>query len=258
MAWHTHGLPGHFALLTSARPEEVQQATVRILHMWQVWRAASERQEPQVKAYCKRSFFNWPVVAELCQALEGLHPDRPDDAANMVSRIRRIFSSPGTNVVENQFKAGRRVETRDQDNCLVSNARKWWAPIDQAVLTRVYGFTEVPWQREVLTEKDVKKLPRDAFHAPTTASDTSMPFRSVVGTGEAAWPSPSPAGHKALQAELAALAYCHQWGVWNTLHKHWLCALASRGMLVRHRSEDRWFFSLGPTIGDGLSTSTVV
>ena len=118
-----------------------------------------------------------------------------------------------------------------------------------------FHMEEVPWQREHLTPEDPNALPQATFVAPTAKGSTTFPFSGLAGVGEPTWPSPSPAGHGALAYEMAAMMWAHTFDQWPLLRCHWFCLLASKGLLVRHRGLDQWFFSLGSCQGHALCFS---
>eukprot|EP00974_Lingulodinium_polyedra_P097806 9481096-Lingulodinium_polyedra.AAC.1 len=67
--WHFASLPGKWAQLTSSSPEVVADALQMTKAYWEVWQAAVQRPEAEIKAICHRSFMQWVVVQETCKAL---------------------------------------------------------------------------------------------------------------------------------------------------------------------------------------------
>ena len=121
---------------------------------------------------------NWVFVQEVCEAVDGLELEGLSIPAGLYQKLADVFSTPGTNTVENQFRAGRKVENRDQDSRAVSSSRKWWAPIGQGVLVHRFHFTEAPWRLEVMTPEDPKAMRNGPANVP--AGHPGQPFRRTV------------------------------------------------------------------------------
>eukprot|EP00974_Lingulodinium_polyedra_P049739 4782614-Lingulodinium_polyedra.AAC.1 len=120
----------------------------------------------------------WVFVQEVLVALAATGFTRvPDD---LKSRLEATFSTPSTAVVENGFRAMRKVETADQYNKTVTSSRKWWAPIDQKVLTERHGYEEVSWRSLRLAPGDPQVLPDKVFQPPRAKGQTTMDFRGIV------------------------------------------------------------------------------
>eukprot|EP00974_Lingulodinium_polyedra_P025722 2485532-Lingulodinium_polyedra.AAC.1 len=95
-------------------------------------------------------------------------------------QLKDCFSTMSTTMVEHAFKSLRKVETRDQDSCTVSAPRKWWAPIDQEVMTERYAYQQVPWKAQEVHSSESRTLPPGLFKAPTAPGRTSFPFSGIV------------------------------------------------------------------------------
>lgn len=257
LQWHSAGLPGRWALLTSSNAEEVKATLEHTSRLWWSWQTATTRAEEQVRAWCKRSFLTWTFVSETCRALE--ETDFQAVPEELKEELQQVFSTLPTAVVEHGFHSMRLRETRDQSSKVMCVARRWWAPIAQEDLTERHHYLEVPWEQQKLKAKEPGQLPPRCFKPSQKPEHCSFDMSGIVSTAQSgAFTTTNPASYAALPAEMAVMAYCHENKCWALADQAWLSKVLPVGILLRRKPEASWWFNAGPAGGVGLSDKTCV
>ena len=152
--------------------------------------------------------------------------------------------------MEDAFKCGRKVESREQENKTVSSTRKWLAPVEQRLMSTYHRYDEVEWRSQPVSSHDAHKMPSETFKPATLPKARSFDMSGIVSPKSPGWwPSLTPSAFNCLPADMAVMAHCQRHACWEKVDDHWLCQLLGRGMLVRAHSGDAWSFTLGALEG---------